>query len=95
LHGCAGHPGTQSIRGPDEVLHSPRIEIRQLKKMKPSPQIPIPIDDILQTTEDAVLVLLAGRREWIPRAHVQFAAGHMIVPVWMADKIRRHHVPTD
>ena len=57
--------------------------------MKPRPSIPVPIAGIVQTTEDAVLVRLpSGRSRWIPRDHSEFFPGHVILPAWLANKIK-------
>ena len=48
------------------------------------------IEDILDTSDDGVQVKLAesGRACWLPRNDVQFAPGRVIVPVWLAEKIK-------
>jgi len=57
--------------------------------MKPRPSVPVPIEGILQTTEDAVLVKLpSGRSRWVPRDHAEFSPGHVLLPAWLAKKIR-------
>ena len=49
----------------------------------------IRIAGILQTTEDAVLIKLpSGRSRWIPRDHAKFSPGHVILPAWLASKIK-------
>ena len=56
--------------------------------MKPSPSIPVQITDIIQTTEEAVLVELSGRRVfWVPRSAVEFYPGHVLLPMWLVKKI--------
>jgi hypothetical protein len=57
--------------------------------MKPRPSVPVPIAGIIRTTEDAVLVRLpSGRSRWVPRDHAEFSPGHVLLPAWLASKIR-------
>lgn len=57
--------------------------------MSRQPSIPIRIKGIIRTTDDAVLIqLVSGKARWIPRAHAEFSPGHVILPQWMAVKIK-------
>ena len=59
------------------------------KPGKPHPTITIQITDIIQTTEDGVLVQLpSGHCHWLPRRLTLFRPGHVIVTPHMAVKIR-------
>ena len=52
--------------------------------------IPVEITDIIQTTDDAVLVQLpSGRTAWVPRMLADFTPGHVILPAWLARRIHQ------
>ena len=57
--------------------------------MKQPPTIPIRIDAICQTIDDAVLVKLHGRAKakWLPRDEIDFCPGYVIVPAWRAKQL--------
>ena len=53
------------------------------------PTVAIPISRIIHTTPRGVFVQLAsGGSEWIPRNCADFSPGHVIVPEWLAGKLK-------
>ena len=57
--------------------------------MKSRPSVAVAITGIIRTTDDGILVRLpSGKARWIPRAHAGFAPGHVILPSWLAAKLR-------
>ena len=47
------------------------------------------ITDILETKDRSVQVVLAatGKSCWLPRRHVEFYPGRVVLPLWLAQKI--------
>lgn len=53
------------------------------------PTVPIAISGIIRTSPRGVFVrLAAGGVEWIPRDRAVFSPGQVIVPGWLAEKIK-------
>jgi hypothetical protein len=57
--------------------------------MKPRPTVPVAITDILQTTEDHILVMVTktGRAHWVDRDQATFYPGLVVVPDWKASSM--------
>ncbi|WP_319406152.1 hypothetical protein [uncultured Desulfosarcina sp.] len=57
--------------------------------MSQRPSIPVKINGIIRTTDDAVLVRLpSGKARWVPRRQAEFSPGHVILTPWMAAKLK-------
>ncbi len=49
----------------------------------------IKIDDIVRSTARGVQVIVTktGKPLWLPREHIDFKPGRVIMPVWLVNKI--------
>lgn len=62
--------------------------------MKPIPWVPISISKILAETEDGLQVLThAGRTPWLPKRHIDYTFGAVLVPEWLAQRILQSRRP--
>ncbi len=58
--------------------------------MKPRPWIQIPIIEILDETERGLVVRFrSGRIASLPKRHIEYVWGAVVVPSWLARKLRR------
>jgi len=58
--------------------------------MRPSPDIMIPIAGIIDETDNGIQVVVrtTNKATWLPKSHLDYLPGAVLVPAWLARKIK-------